>query len=226
MIALLAKGGVLMVPILFCSVLALGLIIEKLLYFRRAGSDTETLKREIALHLKNNRIKEAISVCKKNKGVIPQIFRVALENEAEAIGDLKWEEENDVETTRKAVSEEIQLNCIPHLEKHLNILDSLARGTPLLGLLGTVVGMIRLFGAISRTGLGEPDALAGGIGIALITTAAGLTVAIPAFFAHSYFTSQVDHFVLEIEKAVAWLLRQLEMRSLIAKSIQFKESGE
>lgn len=223
MMALLAKGGGLMIPLLFCSVLALGFIIEKLFYFRQARSDTERLKGELALHLKNNRIKEAISICKRHRGIIPQIFRVALENEAEVWGDLKREEENDVETTRKAVSEEIQLNCIPHLEKHLNILDSLARGTPLLGLLGTVVGMIKLFGAISQTGLGEPDALAGGIGIALITTAAGLGVAIPTFFAHSYFTSQVDHFVLEIEKGVAWLLRQLEMRTLIAKSVEFKE---
>ena len=223
MIVFLAKGGALMIPILFCSVLALGFIIEKLMYFRQARSDTERLKRDIALHLKHSRIKEAISVCKGHRGVIPQIFRVALENEAEVRGDLEREKENDIETTRKAVTEEIQLNCIPQLEKHLNILDSLARGTPLLGLLGTVVGMIKLFGDISQTGLGEPDALAQGIGIALITTAAGLGVAIPAFFAHSYFTSQVDHFVLEIEKGVAWLLRQLEMRALIAKSVEFEE---
>ena len=211
MIAFLAKGGVLMLPIVFCSVLALGFIIEKWRDFRQARSDTEKLKREILSLIKDSRLEEAISLCKDSPGLTPQIFRAALENKTKVQGNLKGKKKMDEgESIRQAVTEEIQLNAIPHLERHLGILDSLARGTPLLGLLGTVVGMIRMFGVISQTGLGEPDALAKGIGIALITTAAGLTVAIPTFFAHSYFAARVDEFVLEIEKSVAWLLRQLE----------------
>lgn len=213
MIAFLAKGGVLMLPIVLCSVLALGFIVEKWWDFRQARSDTEKLKRELLSLIENNHLREAISLCKSFPGLVPQIFRVALENEAKVQGSLKGKKKDEGESTRRAIAEEIQLNAIPHLERHLGILDSLARGTPLLGLLGTVVGMIRMFGVISQTGLGEPDALAKGIGIALITTAAGLTVAIPTFFAHSYLAARVDEFVLEIEKSTAWLLRQLDKKA-------------
>lgn len=215
MIAFLAQGGVLMFPILLCSVLALGFIVEKWWDFRQAKSDTEKLKREIISLIENNRLGEAIAFCKSFSGFIPQIFRAALENEEEVSASLKGKKKKDNEVSiRRAITEEIQLNTIPHLERHLSILDSLARGTPLLGLLGTVVGMIRMFGVISQTGLGKPDALAQGIGIALITTAAGLTVAIPTFFAHSYFAARVDEFVLEIEKSAAWILRQLDEKQV------------
>ncbi len=211
MIAFLAQGGILMIPILLCSVLALGFMIEKWWDFRQARSDTEKLKRELLPFIENNHLQKAVSLCRNFPGLIPQIFKVALDKEAEVRSKLKGKKKNDAgEDTRRVITEETQLNAIPHLERHLGILDSLARGTPLLGLLGTVVGMIKMFGVISQTGLGEPDALAGGIGIALLTTAAGLTVAIPTFFAHSYFAARTEEFVLEIEKSTAWLLRQLD----------------
>ncbi len=224
MIAFLARGGVLMLPILLCSILAVGFIVEKWRYFRQAKSDTEKLQRELIPFIENNRLGEAVSLCRNFPGLIPQIFRAALENEMEVQDKFKGKrKKEEEESTRRAITEEIQLNTIPHLEKYLDILDSLARGTPLLGLLGTVVGMIRMFGVISQTGLGEPDALAKGIGIALLTTAAGLTVAIPTFFAHSYFAARVDAFVMEIEKSVAWLLRQLEKRTLPVRSLKVKK---
>ena len=113
--------------------------------------------------------------------------------------------------------EELQVSVIPDLEKHLNALDTLARGTPLLGLLGTVIGMIRVFFTIGISQSGaNPEVLAKGIGLALITTAAGLIVAIPSFFMHRYFIGQLDQLMEEAQKAKVWLLGQLTKRRLIS----------
>jgi biopolymer transport protein ExbB len=107
---------------------------------------------------------------------------------------------------------------MPALEKRLNTLDALARGTPLLGLLGTVIGMIRVFFTIGVSqNVPDPSVLSKGIGLALVTTAAGLIVAIPSFFMHRYFIGRVDYLLEEAQKAKGWLLAQLAKRRLISR---------
>jgi biopolymer transport protein ExbB len=118
---------------------------------------------------------------------------------------------------QRILDEEIQVTLIPSLERRLNALDTLARGTPLLGLLGTVIGMIKVFFTL---GIGQsapdPALLSKGIGLALITTAAGLIVAIPSFFMHRYFQGRVDKLVTDAQKAKVWFIGQLAKRHQIS----------
>jgi biopolymer transport protein ExbB len=96
--------------------------------------------------------------------------------------------------------EEVGRQVVHELERYLNSLGSIASISPLLGLLGTVIGMIKVFSVIVTTGVGDPAVLAGGISEALITTAAGLSVAIPSLFFHRYFMGAVDELVLAMEE--------------------------
>ncbi|MEE4331036.1 MAG: MotA/TolQ/ExbB proton channel family protein, partial [Wenzhouxiangella sp.] len=113
------------------------------------------------------------------------------------------------EVIKEAV-EDTGRHVVHELERFLNTLGTLAGITPLLGLLGTVVGMIKVFSAIMVHGVGDPNELAGGISEALITTAAGLTVAIPSYFFYRYFRGRVRAFVLEMEQQALMLMQAIE----------------
>ena len=97
-----------------------------------------------------------------------------------------------------------------HLERYLTLLGTIASVTPLLGLLGTVLGMIKVFTVISNIGVGDPSVLASGIGESLITTAAGLTVAIPAIAFHRYFNRLIDRHVMELERSTLLIVEQIK----------------
>jgi biopolymer transport protein ExbB len=212
---LIIKGGVLMIPISLCSVFALGIIVERMIHFRKAGGNADRLKEKLEPLIIGNKVSEGRLLCEETGGAISNVFRVALQ-ELQREPDMSQPVEDEIEVTRRVIDEELQVSILPALEKHLNALDTLARGTPLLGLLGTVLGMIRVFFTI---GVGQtvpdPSVLAKGIGLALITTAAGLIVAIPAFFMHRYFVGKVDYHLEEAQKAKGWLLAQLAKRRLI-----------
>ena len=104
---------------------------------------------------------------------------------------------------------------VHELERYLNTLGSIAAVTPLLGLLGTVTGMIRTFSALTTGGAGDPAALAGGISEALITTAAGLKVAIPALIAYRYLRGRVDGLVVQMEKEAIAMVEALERKQFV-----------
>ena len=188
MIEFLLRGGVLMAPILFCSVLALGIVIERMFNLRVKRVIRTAELEEVESMIREKRISEANMILRRSTSAISRILLAAILN-------------HDKERTEiKELIEDAGRQEIPTLERYLGILGSIAGSTPLLGLLGTVAGMIRVFDVISKAGVGQPNALAGGISEALITTAAGLTVAIPALVFHSYFVSKVDGLVLEMEK--------------------------
>ncbi len=216
LVGLILKGGVLMIPIIVCSVYSLGIIIERLISYRKARGNVKKLREKLEPLIIGNKVGEARLLCEESGGFIPRMFRVALQ-ELQKESDVKKPVEDEINVTQRVIDEELQVSVVPALERHLNTLDSLARGTPLLGLLGTVIGMIRVFFTI---GIGQsvpdPAVLAKGIGLALITTAAGLIVAIPAFFMHRYFIGQVDYLLEEAQKAKGWLLAQLAKRRLIS----------
>jgi biopolymer transport protein ExbB len=188
MIEFLLRGGVLMAPILFCSVLALGIVIERMFNLRVKRVIRTAELEEVESMIREKRISEANMICRRSTSAISRILLTAILNQDKDRAEIK-------ELIEDAGRQEI-----PTLERYLGILGSIAGITPLLGLLGTVAGMIRVFDVISKAGVGQPNALAGGISEALITTAAGLTVAIPALVFHSYFVSKVDGLVLEMEK--------------------------
>ncbi len=215
-IDLILKGGLLMIPITLCSIFAVGIIVERVIHFRKAQGNVNKLREKLEPLIIGNKISEGRLLCEESGGIIADIYRVALQ-ELQKESDMTQPVEDEIEVTRRVIDEELQVSILPALEKHLNALDTLARGTPLMGLLGTILGMIKVFFTI---GIGQsvpdPSVLAKGIGLALITTAAGLIVAIPAFFMHRYFVGKVDYFLEEAQRAKGWLLAQLAKRRLLS----------
>ncbi len=198
MIEFLMGGGLLMIPIVFCSVVALGIVIERLFNLRASRIIRTDVMEEVESMLRERRIPDASMILRRTSSVLSRILLVAILNHEKDRAEIK-------ELIEDAGRQEI-----PVLERYLNLLGTLAGITPLLGLLGTVTGMIRVFEVISAAGVGHPTALAGGISEALITTAAGLTVAIPALVFHSYFVNKADSMVLEMEKHSLRLLEILK----------------
>ena len=198
MIEFLIRGGLLMIPIVFCSVLALGIVIERFFNLRASRIIRTDVMDEVESMLREKRISDASMTLRRTSSALSRILLVAILNHEKERADIK-------ELIEDAWRQEI-----PVLERYLNLLGTLAGITPLLGLLGTVTGMIRVFEVISAAGVGHPSALAGGISEALITTAAGLTVAIPALVFHSYFVNKADSMVLEMEKHSLRLLEILK----------------
>jgi len=192
---LLLKGGVIIIPIVFCGVLTIGIIIERLISLKNAEIDNEKFISEIENTLRRRKIKEAIDLCEKNDNPVPRIIKAGL---------LK------IDRSREEVKESIEDAAnheIPNLEKYLGILATIATVSPLLGLLGTVTGMVKAFMVIeAKGGLVHPGELAGGIWEALLTTVVGLVVAIPAYLAYNYFVSRVNNIVLDMEKSATRLI--------------------
>jgi len=193
--SLFLKGGIIIFPIFFCGVLTIGIIIERLISLKNAEIDNEKFINEIEGLLRRRKIKEALELCDKNDKPVPRIIKAGL---------LK------IDRSREEVKEAIDDAAnyeIPNLEKYLGILATIATISPLLGLLGTVTGMIKAFMVIeAKGGLVNPGDLARGIWEALLTTVAGLIVAIPAYLAYNYFVSRVNSIILDMEKSATRLL--------------------
>ena len=196
--SLIKSGGPIMVPIILCSVFALGIVIEKLLYFSFIKTDVMRLKRQVFDRIKSNRIKESIELCDANRSPVAKILKA---------GILKFGAPRE---EIKESMEDISLFEIPKLENRLSALATIAHISPLLGLLGTVTGMTASFHTIQVRAASlnpvTPGDLAGGIGEALLTTVAGLMVAIPTFVAYNYFVHRTNHFVLEMERGATELV--------------------
>ena len=190
---LIKAGGPIMVPILLCSLFALGIIIEKLVYFASIKTNVGVLKKSVFDLIKNNNIKEAVQICDENRSPVAGILRAGL---------IKFGSSRD---SIKEAIEDVSLFEIPKLESRLSALATIAHISPLLGLLGTVTGMTASFHMIQIRAASlnpvTPGDLAGGIGEALLTTVAGLMVAIPTFVAYNYFVNRINHYVLEMERA-------------------------
>ncbi|MBN2231943.1 MAG: MotA/TolQ/ExbB proton channel family protein [Deltaproteobacteria bacterium] len=181
------KGGVLMYPILICSVLSLAILLERLWALRRSRVIPGNFVREIDSLIREQKISEAMSLCKLNDTHVARILHAGLRNYGKRRDAIK-----------EAIEEVGRIEAAA-LERFLTTLGTIAGIAPLLGLLGTVTGMIKAFTVISQAGVGNPQLLAGGISEALITTAAGLTVAIPSFVFYKYLRSRVDKMVLRME---------------------------
>jgi biopolymer transport protein ExbB len=196
--SLIKSGGPIMIPIILCSVLALGIVIEKLLYFGYIKTNVIKLKRQVFDRIKSNRFKESVELCDADRSPVAKILKA---------GILKFGASRE---EIKESMEDISLFEIPKLESRLNALATIAHISPLLGLLGTVTGMTASFHTIQVRAASlnpvTPGDLAGGIGEALLTTVAGLMVAIPTFVAYNYFVHRTNHFVLEMERGATELV--------------------
>ncbi|MCW8885117.1 MAG: MotA/TolQ/ExbB proton channel family protein [Motiliproteus sp.] len=188
MFELVKSGGLLMIPILLCSVIALAISIERFWTLRKSKVAPSHLVGEVwSLVQKSELTAEKLAKFRASSA-LGQIIVTGLNNSKHGREVMK---ESIQETASKVIHE---------MERFLNPLGTVAVVTPLLGLLGTVVGMIKVFTEIMIQGTGNANVLAGGISEALITTAAGLSVAIPALIMHRYFLRRVDFLVVEMEQ--------------------------
>ena len=193
-----------MYPIILCSIIALAIVIERVFHLYRAEIDTKKFMDEIADKLRRNKIMESIEMCENTPGPIAHILKT---------GILKHDRPK--EEIREAL-EEAGLHEVPRLEKNLPVLATIAHITPLLGLLGTVCGMVRAFQVIQEKSTSlhpvSPGDLAGGIWQALITTVAGLSIAIPVYVAYNYLVNKTDGFILDMERSATDLINILTQR--------------
>ncbi len=187
MFELITAGGWLMVPIMLCSVAALAIIGERFWILKQEKVLPANLVAQVwQLHKQGELNPERIKLLRDSS----PLGRIL------AAGLINMHHEREV---MKEAIEDTGRQVVQELERFLNTLGTIASITPLLGLLGTVIGMIKVFTAITALGVGNPTVLAGGISEALITTAAGLSVAIPSLMFYRYFRGKVDALVLKME---------------------------
>ena len=196
----IVAGGWVMLPILLCSALALAIAIERVWALRRATVIPPHLVQQIPdlARASSTGVLQAKQVQALDAdSALGRVLAAALANHGEA-----WA------VTREHI-EEAGRHVVHDLERYLNTLGTIAAITPLLGLLGTVIGMIKVFAAITTSGVGDPQALSGGISQALLTTAAGLCVAIPALIVYRYLRGRIDELVVGMEAQAIRLLALL-----------------
>ncbi len=191
---LIKNGGWLMLPIILCSVIAMAIVVERFWTLRRTKILPPDLVPQLWKLAKEKKIDDVTLRKVKLSSPLGAILASGMVNKHHGREMMKTSIE---ETGRQVVHE---------LERFLNPLGTIASIAPLLGLLGTVVGMIKVFAAIMIHGVGDPGILAGGISEALLTTAAGLTVAIPSLIFHRYFERLIDDYVLKMEEEALKLI--------------------
>lgn len=201
---MIEKGGPMMYLIILSSILAFGVVIERIYNLNKARVDANKFMDDIINVLKRNKIIEAIEMCNITPGPIAHIIKAGILKHDRSKPEIK-----------EAVDEAAQLE-IPRLEKHLPVLATIAHIAPLLGLVGTVTGMIKSFQVIQQKASAmipvDPGDLAGGIWEALLATLAGLAVAIPTYVAYNYLVSQVDSLVYDMERSATDLVNLLSSR--------------
>lgn len=201
---LISKGGPMMYLIILSSVLAFGVVIERAYHLNRAKVDADKFMDSILNILKRNKVIDAIELCNNTPGPIAHIVKAGILKHDRSKPEIK-----------EAVEEAAQLE-IPRLGRHLPILATIAHIAPLLGLLGTVTGMIKSFQIIQQKALAmtpvNPGDLAGGIWEALLATLAGIAVAIPTYVAYNYLVSQVDGVVYDMERSATDLVNLLSSK--------------
>jgi len=202
MIDFLSKGGVLVVPILLCSVMALAIFLERVIRFAKLRIGGNGLVEGISRHVKNGEDQRAYELAEKSNTPMGRILGQAME--------VKDQDKETLETVIvHATDEEVR-----GLSRYLQALATIGNIAPLLGLLGTVLGMIKAFMVIQQMG-GKVNAavLAGGIWEAMLTTALGLAVALPTIVAHSYLVTRVDKYDAQLQDGSVTFIKALGRQS-------------
>lgn len=191
-------GGPLMWPIILCSVVALGIVVERMWTLQAQRVMPPGLLPKVWQLVESGQVNDKVITALEQNSPLGRVLAAGLANRHRPRAVLM---ERLEDTGRHVVHE---------LERFLNTLGTIAGVSPLLGLLGTVTGIIKAFNAITVGAMGDPRALSGGISEALITTAAGLVVAIPALIAYRYLRGRVDRIVIEMEKSAIALADAVE----------------
>ena len=197
LLSLFADGGLMMYPLVLCSLLALGVIIAKAYTLWVAHRDTENVLERVSESARAGRMGEALQAAAETRGPAAAILHAGLVRMRD-MTVRKGEIEQTISTTGT-----IELGF---LERGLVVLATIANVAPLMGFLGTVAGMIQAFASIESAGQVDPALVAGGIKVALLTTAAGLTIAIPVNIFYNYFVARIDKLIVDMEQGAQEVL--------------------
>ena len=202
MFEIFQQGGVIIIIISALSLVAVAIIIERLLFFRKIRVDEDKMISRLKVTLEKGHFDEALSICENNPSPITNLMRVGIEHRSYSPQVIK-------DMIMAAANSEI-----PIMERYLSTLGTIAHIAPLLGLLGTVTGNIKAFGILGNlSSVGDPSLLAQGISEALLTTAAGLIVSIPAIIFYNYLVSKVNHIIIRLENRVNELVLLLRVEA-------------
>jgi biopolymer transport protein ExbB len=192
---LITHGGPIIWLLFIASSVAVAIVVERILHYHRAQINSMEFLAGIRNVLRRDNVVEALSICDATPGPVPRLVKVAILNR---------------ERGREAVRESLEdagLMEVPRLEDKLSLLATIAQLAPLVGLLGTVLGFIRAFTVLQQAGAhAHLEQLSGGVWEALISTAAGLALAIPSYAAYNYLVNRVNTIVLDMERAATEIL--------------------
>ncbi|MGP0566635.1 MULTISPECIES: MotA/TolQ/ExbB proton channel family protein [unclassified Nitrospina] len=196
---LVTKGGIIMVPILLCSVIAVAIIIERLVYFNKRKENPEALYKAVQEALRKKNTPKALELCRRSNGPVARVLEAGVHNHHAP----KWQLE---ETLSMVGQEEME-----SMERNIKGLEVIAAISPLMGLLGTVIGMVQAFNQVAEyKGQVNPSLLAGGIWEALLTTAAGLAVAIPVLVMMHFFDKRIERQGFAMERFAHYFVHSVE----------------
>ena len=198
---IIRAGGGFMWPIIFCSIAAVAIILERLWTLQTNRVIPRDLSQKVWNWIEAGQVNDKLITSLEQNSPLGELLAIGLANR------------NRPRQLMEDRLEDGGRHVIHELERFLNTLGTIASVAPLLGLLGTVAGIIHAFNAITANGLGDPRTLSGGIGEALITTAAGLTVAIPSLIAYRYLRGKVERLVVRMEKEAIKLVDALDERN-------------
>ncbi len=195
---LLHDGGPVMWPLLVCAILSIAVMIERFIAINKASADNEVLSEQVREHLHAGRVNDALQVCEEHPGPVASLLASGIRN--------RNMDSDAIERTM----EELALRETPLLYRRLGMLDTIITIAPLLGLLGTVTGMIKSFHVVgSSQGLNNPNAITGGVAEALLATATGLAIAIVTLVGYNYLTEKVKEIIAEMEIRATQLMNIL-----------------
>ncbi len=206
MLEILKAGGWPMIPILFCSAVALAIILERFWTLRRTAVIPPELADQVMNWVRTRKLDPQHIDALRQTAPLGELYAAAL--------DVR----NRPRDVIKERIEDTGRHVMHSLERFLTTLGTIALIAPLLGLLGTVIGMINMFFAVLVSGVGDPTKMAGGIGEALVCTASGIVVAIPAYIFHRYFRGRVTELAIDMEKKVNVLTDELAIGADVASA--------
>jgi len=202
MLETIVKGSWMMIPLMLCSILATAVLIDRAMAFwANSKVDTRSLRANVLSMLAENRVADAAVLCSNTPGPISAVLLMGLQSYTrhKALGA----KVDELLGVMEKAMDDYALHAMSAVEKRLNILSTIGSAAPLLGMTGTVTGMITSFGALQG---GDQATVANGIAEALITTAAGLIIAVWAMIPYSIFTALADKVDLSIEESTSELL--------------------
>ncbi len=194
MFEIIRSGGPLMYPIGLCSVIAWAIFLERVISYFRIRRNTRRLGQLVIELLEKGQVEQAGQLCSTTVSPLSRILQVVFRNRHRKRAEIKL------------LADEIGGREVIGLQRYLGLMGTIANVAPLLGLLGTVLGMIEAFRVIAAEGVGTPATLGGGISQALITTAAGLSVAVPIILVHRYLSARAERLTVELEEVTSHVL--------------------